>query len=315
VKVILQSGGLLLCLWALPLSLCGQNQAPATPPSTPAPAAPSVPPASAAQSTDTTPPSPSAPAKPKFTPNYVNTGSGLSIEPTYWLPRGQPLLHTGDYNTTLTDGNFDYPGSLNRALSGNVVVPTGKGSSVRFSYFQTTMNGSSTAAQDLNLFGTPINQGDPLASSVQITNYKLSYDFVTYYWNHKGGDIRLKTLYEMQYLTANTSIDDFQLQTNGTYNLNPAGGTKSIIAPTFGIGLDQTVSSHFRWEFRGSGWGLPHRSKIGDTEAAIAARYGYVELVAGARLYYFRTSRRADHFNDGTLYGPYVGLRLYWHKK
>lgn len=313
-KVTLPSGWLLLCLSALPSYLYGQNQTPATPPST-APTAPSVPPASAAPASDTTPPSPSALAPPKYTPNYVNTGSGLSIEPVYWLPHGQPLLHTGDYNTTGTDGSFDYPGTLGRALSGNVVVPAGKGASVRFSYFQTTISGGTTAPQNLNLFGTPINAGDPVASQAKITDFKLSYDFVTYYWNFKGGDLRLKTLYEMQYFSVDSSIDDFQLQTNGTYNIVPTGGTKSIIAPTFGVGLDQTVSKHFRWEARGSGWALPHRSKIGDTEADIAVRYGYAELVAGARVYYFRTSRRADHFNDGTLYGPYVGLRLYWHKK
>jgi hypothetical protein len=317
VKLILQSGWLLLCLSAMPLYLCGQNQtAPATPPSAPTPTTPAVPPvAPAVQTSDTTPPSPSALPPPKYTPNYVNNGNGLSIEPTYWFPNGQPLLHTGDDNTTGLPGYLNYPGSLSRALSGNVVVPVGKGSSVRFSYFQTTKNGGTTATQDLSLFGTAINAGDPMVTSAQITNYKLSYDFVTYYWNLKGGDLRLKTLYEVQYLTVNTSIDDFQLQTNGTYNLNPASGTKSIIAPTFGFGLDQTLSKHFRWEARGSGWALPHRSKIGDTEFAIAARYGYVELVVGARAYYFRTSREADHFNDGTLYGPYAGLRLYWHKK
>jgi len=318
VKVTLQSAWLSLCLCALPLHIYGQSQTPATPPSTPAnsPGAPSVPPASSAQSTDTAQtPSVGTLRPPKYTPNNTNTGSGLSIEGMYWQPHGQPLLHTGDYNTTLTDGNFDYPGTLARSLGAVVVVPAGKGGSVRFEYFSTTMNGGSVAPQNLNLFGTAIPGGDPLASQAKVTNYKLSYDFVTYYWNFKSGDLRLKTLYEIQYLTVDTTVDDFQLQNDGTYNLNPAGGTKSIIAPTFGLGLDQTLGSHFRWEARGSGWALPHRSKIGDTEVAIAYRYGYAELVAGDKAYYFRTTRRADHFNDGTLYGPYVGLRLYWHKK
>ncbi len=224
------------------------------------------------------------------------------------------VLRTGDYNNTGVPGNLDYPGRLDHAYGATVIVPASKNSSVRFTYFQTTMTGGTIAPQSLNLFGTAIGAGDPLASQAQLSNYKLSYDYVTYYWNKKGGDIRLKTLYEMQYTTINTSLDDFQLQTDGSYNVSPAGGTKSIILPTLGLGLDGTLSKHFRWEFRGSGFGLPHRAKIGDGEADVAVRFSRVELIAGARAYYFRTSRRADHFNSGAPYGPYVGLRFYWKK-
>ena len=313
-KVTLRFAWLLLCLSALPLCICGQSQTPATPPSTPT-GSPNVPPASSAQTTDTTPAPAGTLRPPKYTPNYTNTGSGLSIEGIYWQPYGHPTLNTGDYNNTGEPGNFAYPGNLDRSIGATVVVPAGKGGSVRFNYFQTTMSGGSVASQNLNLFGTSIPGGDPLASQAKLTNYKLSYDFVTYYWNKKGGDIRLKTLYEVQYLSIDSTFDDFQLQNDGTYNLNPAGATKSVLLPTFGVGLDQTVNSHFRWEVRGSGWALPHRSMLGDTEVAIAYRYGHVELVGGARLYHFRTTRRADHFIDGTVYGPYVGLRLYWKKK
>ena len=122
-------------------------------------------------------------------------------------------------------------------------------------------------------------------------------------------------MYEFQYLAIDNNITDFQPQTDGTYNVNPISSTMSITVPTFGLGLDQTVSRHFRWEARGSGWALPHRSKIGDTEVNIAARFGYVELVAGGRAFYFRSTRRSDHYVDGFIYGPYVGLRLYWKKR
>lgn len=317
-KVTLSSGWLLLCLSAMPFCANGQTPATQPPSATPSSAQPSstVPPASSVQTSDSTSTTtPSVLAPPKYTPDYTNTGSGLSIEPIYWLPRGQPILHTGDYNNTGLPGYLDYPGKLDRSLTGNVVVPAGKGASVRFSYFQTSISGNTVAPVDLNLFGNAVNAGDPLVTQGKISAYKLSYDFVTYFWNFKGGDLRLKTLYEMQYVSVDTNVDDFQPQTNGTYALSAFGGNKSIIVPTFGLGLDQTISKHFRWEARGSGWALPHRSKIGDTEFDVAARYGYVELVAGARVFYFRTSRRADHFDDGTLYGPYAGLRFYWRKK
>ena len=308
-KLTLQSGWLLLCVFALPFHVFGQSQTPTAPSP-----APSVPPASSAQSTDTTTSSPSALRPPKYTPNYTNTGSGLSLEPIYWLPYGHPLLHTGDYNNTGTLGDYAYQGNPDRSIGGTIVVPAGKGASVRVNYFRTKMTGGNIAPQNLNLFGVAIPGGDIVASQAKITNFKASYDFVTYYWNKKGGDLRLKTLYEVQYLSIDSTIDDFQLQTDGTYNINPTGATKTIILPTFGVGLDQTVSKHFRLEVRGSGFALPHRSEIGDAEGDIAVRYGRVELIAGARVYYFRTTRRADHFIDGTLSGPFVGLRLYWKK-
>jgi hypothetical protein len=309
VKLTLQSAWLSLCLLALPWHVFAQSQTPTEP------SAPTVPPASSAQSTDTTSSSPSALRPPKYTPNYTNTGSGLSLEPIYWLPSGHPMLNTGDYNNTGTPGNYAFPGKPDRSIGGSVIVPAGKGGAVRVSYFQTKVTGGSTTSQNLNLFGVAVPGGDPVGSLAKITDFKVSYDFVTYYWNKKGGDIRLKTLYEVQYVSIDSTIDDFQLQTDGTYNINPTGATKSIIAPTFGLGLDQTVSKHFRWEVRGSGWGLPHRSIIGDAEGDIALRYGRVELVAGARMFYFRTTRRSDQFLEGTLSGPFVGLRLYWKKK
>jgi hypothetical protein len=124
----------------------------------------------------------------------------------------------------------------------------------------------------------------------------------------------LKTLYEIQYTNINTSVDDFQLLTNGTFNVNPVSGSTSIILPTFGVGLDGTLSRHFRWETRASGFGLPHRAQIADGEADVGVRFGRVELIAGARAYYFRTSRRQPQFNSGAPFGPYVGLRFYWKK-
>ncbi len=320
-KVTLSNGWLLLCLSAVPCCLFGQNQ-PGAPsstgtPSTATPTAPETTPApAAAQTPEAAPtPAPSVLAPPKYTLNTVNNGMGLSIEPILFQPYGHPMIHTGDYNNTGTPGNLLYPGNPDHSFTGNVVVPIGKGGDVRFSYFQTKITGGTTAAQNLNLFGSAVSVGDPLGTQAKVSSYKISYDFITYFWNRKGGDIRLKTLYEFQYLSLDNSLADFQPQTDGTFNLNPIAATKTISVPTFGLGLDQTVSRHFRWEARGSGWALPHRSKIGDTEIDVAARFGYVELVAGARALYFRSSRRSDHFVDGLIYGPYVGLRLYWKKR
>ncbi|HEV2202258.1 MAG TPA: hypothetical protein VGR73_20760 [Bryobacteraceae bacterium] len=297
-----RSAWLVLCLWAMPALLRGQDQ---TPPPGPPPEAPA------------SPPSPAAPPKPKYTPSIVDTGNGASIEPMYWLTRGQPVLRRGDdnNNTINTPGDLNYPGRLGRAPEGMVTIPIGRNDSVHVSYFQTQMTGTTTASQNLNFFNVAVTQGDPLAARLKVSSYKASYEFLTYFWERPKGDLRLKTLWEMQYVSVDNTIDDFVPQSDGTFLSNPAGATKSIFLPTFGLALDQSMGEHFRWEVKGSGFGLPHRSILGDAEADIALRYGRVEFVAGGRTLHFRTTRRADHYDAGTLYGPYVGVRLYWRKK
>ena len=287
-KVTLRSAWLLLCLSAIPLLVCGQTpQTPATP------TVPETPPATATPST-TTPaptPTPGTLAPPRFKLNPTNNGMELSIEPIYWLTRGKILLRTGDDNTTGAPSDLDYPGKLDHALAATAIVPINNNSSVRFTYFQTTLTGGSFAPNSLTLFGTAVGGGvrsHRQSGSEASRNYKLSYDYVTYYWNHKGGDVRFKTLYEIQYTSINTSVDDFQLLTNGTFNVNPVNGSTSIILPTFGVGLDGTLSRHFRWEARGSPVSdCRHRAEIADGEADVGVRFGRVELIAGARAYYF----------------------------
>ncbi len=307
---------LLLCLLDMPLLLCGQAQTPATP-ATPAAQTPTPPATPAPAATTTTPPSPGGLPPPKYTPNLSNTGTGLSIEPFYWLTRGKMLLRTGDDNINNgVSSDLDYPGKIDHAYGATVIVPVNNNSSIRFTYFQTAMmNGGTVTSENLNLFGTAISLGDPLANQAQLANYKLSYDYVTYYWNKKRGDIRMKTLYEIQYTTISTSFDDFQLQTDGSYNVNPGSGTTQIILPTLGLGFDGTLSKHLRWETRTTGFGIPHRAKIADGEGNLAVRFGRFELIGGVKGYYFRTSRRSGQFNTGAPWGPYAGLRFYWSKK
>lgn len=314
-KVTLRSAWLLLCLSAVPHILRGQAQTPATP-ANPATSAPPAAPAPSTTTTNTPSASPAALPAPRFTLNPTNNGIGLSIEPIYWLTRGTILLRTGDYNTSGVSSDLDYGQRLDHADGATVIVPASKNGSVRFTYFQTTLNGSGYAPANLILFGgTEASIGDPLVNQAQLSDYKLSYDYISYFWNHKNGDIRLKTLYEIQYVNVSTSVADFQPQNNGTYVVNPLNGTTSAILPTFGIGLDGTLSKHFRWETRLSGFGLPHRAKIADGDVDVAARWGHVELIVGARGFYFRTSRRQPQFNTGDPFGPYAGLRFYWGKK
>jgi hypothetical protein len=281
------------------------NQAPApsaTPPSAPAPAA-----TSAATATSSRTPEVSS---------RINTGNELSFEPIYWFPRGIPVLRGGAADINTDPGNLDYTGKLKRSPGARVNFPVSKNATLRVSYFKAnSYTGVTTAPVNLNLFDQAVTGGDILTTISDIEGFKLSYDYLTYFWKRGNSELRLKTLYEVQRISVSNQVDDFVVDTTGALiNINPIIGSQSVLLPTFGLGLEHTLSRHFRWEARGSGFGLPHRGDIVDAEAQIAFRVSHFELLGGGRWLHFKTTPRAAQYNVETMYGPYVSLRYYWKK-
>ncbi|MDP9114168.1 MAG: hypothetical protein M3O20_10865 [Acidobacteriota bacterium] len=309
-----------LCLLLAAALGWAQSQAPAQAPAqAPSPAAgqtpnpaPGVP--SASEPTASTP---SATLRPPEVSSTVNTGTGLSIEADYWLTRGSaPLVRGGAGDTTGVPGAFQFLSKPKSAIGVRVNIPVSKNGTLRGSYFQDQSTGGSVASQDLNLFEQSIASGDLLATRYRIQAFKLSFDYLTYFWKHGGSEIRLKTLYEIQRISVTNEIDDFQTDSSGDLvNINPAAGTKSFFFPTFGLGIEHTLSPHFRWEARASGFALPHKQVLGDMEADIAFRIKHFELLAGGRYLHYKTNPKADQYDIGSLWGPYVGLRYYWKKQ
>ena len=295
----------LLCLLLAGVSGWAQDQTPSQ-----APDQASAPPAPTPSATATLPP-------PKEVSSTVNTGTGLSIEPIYWYTRGgTPVLRGGATDVNVDPGNLNYTSRPYRSIGARVNIPVSKNGTLRGSYFQTQSTGSTTAPVDLNLFGQVITKGDLLATRYRVEAFKLSYDYLTYFWKRGNSEMRLKTLYEVQRISVTNEVDDFQVDSTGTVvNINPVTGTKSLFWPTLGLGLEHTLSRHFRWEARASGFALPHRAVLGDMEAAVAFRVGHFELLGGGRFLHFKTSPQSDQYNIGSLYGPYAGLRYYWKKQ
>ena len=305
----------LLCLLLAGSAAWAQNQAPtqAPPPAPNQTPEQTVPPATAptaAAPTATLPP-------PREVSSPVNTGSGLSIEPFYWFTRGSaPLVRAGEANTTGVPGEFQYESKPYSAIGVRLNIPVSKNATLRGSYFQTQSTGFAVASQNLNLFGQSITSGDLLATRYRIEAFKLSYDYLTYFWKRGNAEIRLKTLWEIQRISVSNEIDDFQVDSSGNLvNINPATATKAFIYPTFGLGIEHTLSQHFRWEARASGFAWPHKQVLGDLEASIAYRVKHFELLAGGRYLHYKTNPKADQYDIGSLWGPYVGLRYYWKKQ
>jgi hypothetical protein len=247
----------------------------------------------------------------------------------YWFVKGIPVLRAGDAwlagagtSPGPLDQNPPNPGDLNftaklqRSPGVRLSIPVSKNAVVRFSYFKAnSFTGITSAPGNLNLFGQAITGGDFLTNSSDIESFKLSYDYLTYFWKRGNSELRLKTLYEIQRISVNSEVDDFVVDTTGALiNINPITGSQAVFLPTFGLGIEHTLSRHFRWEARGSAFGLLHRGDIVDTEAQIAFRVSHFEVLGGARWLHFKTTPKAAQYNVESMYGPYVSLRYYWKK-
>jgi hypothetical protein len=239
-------------------------------------------------------------------------GGGVSIQPWYWLTSSQPLLRPGAQSTAVGPASLDFPGKARGATGFTFSVPAGKQNTLRFSYFRAHGSGQSVATTDLSLSSVGYTAGDVLATDYKLQNVKLSWDYLSYTFKNK---VRFKTLWEAQLASVQTTVDAplkaVTVDSNGLTSSYLASGTKWLVYPTFGIGFEQAPSKRFRWEAKGSGFGVLRRAAIWDIEAAAIVRLGRMEMLAGEKAFSLKTSPRADAYYKQTLSGPFIGIRWY----
>ena len=86
-------------------------------------------------------------------------------------------------------------------------------------------------------------------------------------------------------------------------------GTKLLIMPTVGIGLDIAPSKFFHIEMQAAGMALSGRSRVLDGEAKAVFRVKKLEVLAGAKGLDFRTTLKTDQYFRSRLTGPFAGVR------
>ena len=190
-------------------------------------------------------------------------------------------------------------------------IPAGKKNSLRFSYFRVQGSGDTVAATDLSLFSVGYTKGDRLYTKYKVQNVKVSWDFLSYTFHN---NIRFKTLWEAQATGFNTSVDSPLKPTDSSTVSYYGEGKKWLFYPTLGLGFEQAVSKNFRWEIKGSGFGLPKRGALADGEASAVFRLGKAEVLAGYKFFYVKTSPKSEFFFKQVLSGPYIGLRWYFER-
>jgi hypothetical protein len=303
---------------ALPLMILGSFpdmlRAQAAPAQEPAQPPPTQQPAEA-------PPEATAPSKPTVIPStpppkdpFVLEDGGLYIEPLYWLNTGQPRLRSG--HAAAGPGDFQYGGNAKAGIGLEIGAPAGRSNTLRITYFRLQGNSSQTLTKDTTIFSQGYTTGDFINADSKLQLVKVSWDYLSYSWRKPSATLHLKTLYEIQYVSTkiNTAAPFKAITTDasGNTNTNVATGSKSVVLPTFGMALGSQLGKYFRWDMRGSGFGIPKRGVIGDAEGSIGLRLGKVELVVGERFLYFKTSTRKDLYVTDTLQGVFAGLRFAW---
>src|SRR5262249_12151767 len=157
------------------------------------------------------------------------------------------------------------------------------------------------------------NPGDYVSTDYKIQNGKISFEYLTWPYPVESRKFRLKTLWQLQYVNVRTAFNEPLkplFDSDGNPIVDPitgnavayhAKGSKSIVLPTFGIGLSQYVSRHLRLDGNVSGFGIPHHSTIWDADASANFRYGHWELRVGGKAFHFKTSTQGDFFLKNTM--------------
>jgi hypothetical protein len=243
---------------------------------------------------------------------YVLEDGGFYVLPFYWLTNGAPRLRGGFTAPNILDLQLE--GKPRPGMGVEIGVPAGRSNTFRVTAFKVQGHSGITTAKDAYIFGEVYTAGTFLNNNYKFEVVKASWDYLSYTWRKPHTNIHLKTLYEAQYVNANFSSAAPFL--DGT--LDPVGnsylvsGSKSIVLPTLGMAVGSEFGKIFRWDVRGSGFGIPGHGAIGDLEATVAVRVSKVEVLVGERAYYVKTSPRSDLYTNIFMQGVYGGLRFVW---
>ena len=248
---------------------------------------------------------PSVPPVTPTPPQERDTGGdGFSIMAAYWINNDQPVMRAGGSNYTLLPGDLHFTGNKKYSYAGVITIPTSRENSLEFTYMRKQGFGTSVISETSNFFGNNFAAGDAINTRYTLQTMKLSWNYLTWPYPSNGAKLRVKTLYEVQYVNIGTTFDA-PLDPDAV----PTSGSKSVILPTLGAGVEYHPAKNIRLEMKASGFGIPHHSDIWDVQAAVVFRYSRFEILLSEKAYHYKTGPYSDQYFTQTLIGPFFGLR------
>lgn len=255
----------------------------------------------------TPPPTVPAPAKPpaagsKQDDDAVN--DRWSIGAFYWLNQGTAKIIAGSASTNAAAQTLPLGDANKRAPGIMITTPAGKYNRLEISVFEAKGNGNTVAPVDLSFAGNSYPKGDLMATQFRIRTAKVSWNYLTYPSPPQNAKFRFKTLWEVQYVAARSTLD--APLDNNTFRSTVS---RTVVLPTVGAGIELVPSKFVRFEIRGSGMGFPNKSIIWDAQASVVVRVKHAEILAGAKAFHFRSPPNKDMYIQSTMMGPFGGVR------
>ena len=250
----------------------------------------------------TTPQPTSAQQAPAQEPENIDRMLSFSLYD--WLPYGGPFLRGGAQAFVPPSHDFKLPKRPSRAYGAMVTIPMKGNTRLEVSYLTLNDSGHDIAPTDLGFAGGSISKDEPLFLQYSLRQLKISWNYLTYPNPPQDAKFRIKTLWEFHYFQLKPSVT-----LTATAPDQPLNDSQRIMMPAVGMGIEYVPSRHFRIEARGSGMGFPSHPAVGDGDVTIVGRIMKLEIFAGGKALYFRTSPQKETFIKGFLWGPYGGLR------
>jgi len=262
------------------------------------------------------------PALPKI-PDVRQPGeTGYWINVMGWFPNETPYIDKGHAATFTDASKIHLQGKPKYSRGAEVGLALGLHNALRFSYFDSRGSGTTTAPADTVLWSQVYTAGTLLTTDHRVQNAKISFEYLTWPYPVESRKFRLKTLWQLQYTSVRSGFDAPLLplvDSAGNPLVDASGnplsyagsGTRWFMSPTFGVGVSEFATRHFRLEANGSGFAIPHHWTIWDADASANFKYGHLEIRVGAKAFHYKTSTAAEFFLRNTMAAPFVGIRWY----
>ena len=206
------SASLAVAAWTPARAQAPAQQAPAG--QQPAPAPAPQPPAQEEPPADETPQKPGEtrplklpPTPPKVIDVRMPGEAGWYIGITGWLPQSAMVSEKGLQSTFADPSHLPLPGRAQSAFGAEFGVAAGLHNSLKISYFQAHKSGTQIAPVNMAVYSQAYNAGDELSTNVRFRDYKISYEYLMWPYPVEARKFRLKTLYQVHYVSVHNVID------------------------------------------------------------------------------------------------------------
>jgi hypothetical protein len=156
------------------------------------------------------------------------------------------------------------------------------------------------------------NTGDVVSSTYHIITGRIYLDDLMFPHKFPVARLRFKSIWGVRYISVTDTVDSpTEDAAAGLGGSSFQLGTNNIFLPEFGAAMEYAVAPHVLFRVDGAGFGIPHRSDIGEASATLSVRKNNLEFLMGAKMLHFKTSPQKAEYEEGTFVTPFVGLR--WH--